>query len=185
RFGSGAWHGIDATRLLEAPLSPLCIPELARELRTPADLARQTLLRSYRADEWAQWFLAAGVTGDMPLPRSIMFDSSLAMMEAAMQGAGIALAPPLMFSRQLLSETIVQPFETTVTMGSYWLTRLQSRAGTEAMSAFRGWLTDAATNLAQTRTNKKPGSSILGYPSYMNKILEILDNDDADVIGDE
>lgn len=25
RFGSGAWHGIDATRLLEAPLSPLCI----------------------------------------------------------------------------------------------------------------------------------------------------------------
>lgn len=51
-----------------------------------------------------------------------------------------------MFSRQLLSETIVQPFETTVTMGSYWLTRLQSRAETEAMSAFRGWLTDAATN---------------------------------------
>lgn len=145
RFGSGAWHGIDATRLLEAPLSPLCIPDLAGELRTPADLARHTLLRSYRADEWAQWFLAAGVTGDMPLPRSIMFDSSLAMMEAAMQGAGIALAPPLMFSRQLLSETIVQPFETTVTMGSYWLTRLQSRAETEAMSAFRGWLTDAAS----------------------------------------
>lgn len=82
----------------------------------------------------------------MPLPRSIMFDSSLAMMEAAMQGAGIALAPPLMFARQLLSETIIQPFETTVTMGSYWLTRLQSRTETQAMAAFREWLTDAANN---------------------------------------
>ncbi|CAN7577697.1 LysR family transcriptional regulator [Rhizobium sp. LjRoot258] len=144
RFGSGAWHGVEAVRLLEAPLSALCVPEIATELSSPADLLKQTLLRSYRTDEWSQWFAAAGLETNLPLLRSIVFDSSLAMMEAALQGAGVALAPPLMFSRHLLAETIRQPFEITVTMGCYWLTRLQSRPETPAMSAFRLWLSDVA-----------------------------------------
>jgi LysR family transcriptional regulator of beta-lactamase len=29
---------------------------LAQQLREPADLARQTLLRSYRTQEWEGWF---------------------------------------------------------------------------------------------------------------------------------
>ncbi|MEK1894430.1 MAG: LysR family transcriptional regulator [Rhizobium sp.] len=144
RFGSGAWHGVEAVRLLEAPLSALCVPEIATQLSSPADLLKQTLLRSYRADEWSQWFAAAGLEANLPLLRSIVFDSSLAMMEAALQGAGVALAPPLMFSRPLLAETIRQPFEITVTMGSYWLTRWQSRPETPAMSAFRLWVSEVA-----------------------------------------
>ncbi len=144
RFGTGAWHGVDALRILEAPLSPLCIPEIAEQLKAPADLIKHTLLRSYRADEWPQWFTAAGVSARMLLPKDIVFDSSLAMMEAALQGTGVALAPPLMFSRHLRAEIIRQPFDTTVTMGSYWLTRLQSRSETPAMTAFRDWLVEAA-----------------------------------------
>ena len=35
RFGAGAWHGIEAVRLIEAPLSVLCVPEIARQLQTP------------------------------------------------------------------------------------------------------------------------------------------------------
>lgn len=146
RFGTGAWHGIDALRLLEAPLSVLCVPGIAEQLKTPADLFRHTLLRSYRADEWQQWFSAAGVATNMPLPKSIVFDSSLAMMEAALQGAGVALAPPLMVSRHLRAETIRQPFDVTVTTGSYWLTRLQSRAESAAMVAFRDWLLEEAVS---------------------------------------
>ncbi|MBW9113344.1 LysR family transcriptional regulator [Rhizobium cauense] len=144
RFGSGAWHGIEALRLLEAPLSPLCVPDIATQLNVPADLLKQTLLRSYRADEWSQWFAAAGLEANLLPLKSIIFDSSLAMMEAALQGVGVALAPPLMFSRHLLAEGIRQPFDITVTMGSYWLTRLQSRPETPAMSAFRQWLCEAA-----------------------------------------
>lgn len=144
RFGSGAWHGIEALRLLEAPLSALCVPEIATQLNSPADLLKQTLLRSYRADEWSQWFAAAGMEANLPPLKNIVFDSSLAMMEAALQGAGVALAPPLMFSRHLLAEAIRQPFDIMVTMGSYWLTRLQSRPETPAMSAFRVWLCEAS-----------------------------------------
>jgi len=143
RFGAGAWHGIDALRLIEAPLSVLCVPELARQLSEPQDLLKQTLLRSYRTDEWPEWFLACGLPPNTAPTRNIVFDSSLAMMEAALQGAGIALAPPLMFSRQLAAGAIEQPFAIGITTGSYWLTRLQSRPETAAMTAFKEWLLQA------------------------------------------
>jgi LysR family transcriptional regulator of beta-lactamase len=144
RFGAGAWHGIEALRLIEAPLSVLCVPELARQLNSPEDLLKQTLLRSYRTDEWPEWFLACGLPPNTAPTRNIVFDSSLAMMEAALQGAGIALAPPLMFSRQLAAGAIEQPFAIGITTGSYWLTRLQSRPETAAMAAFKEWLLQAS-----------------------------------------
>lgn len=143
RFGTGAWHGIEALELLQAPLSVLCIPQIAHQLHSPADLLGQTLLRSYRTDEWPQWFQEAGLGGGSPLPQSIVFDSSLGMLEAALQGLGVALAPPLMFERQLASGAVVQPFDIGIVTGSYWLTRLQSRAQTPAMSAFKAWLPEA------------------------------------------
>ena len=144
RFGAGAWHGIEALRLIDAPLSVLCVPELARQLRSPEDLLKQTLLRSYRTDEWPEWFLACGLPANASPAKSIIFDSSLAMMEAALQGTGIALAPPLMFSRQLAAGAIEQPFAIGITTSRYWLTRLQSRTETAAMSAFKDWLLQSA-----------------------------------------
>lgn len=144
RFGAGAWHGTDACPLLEAPLTVLCVPQIAEQLHSPADVLKHTLLRSYRVDEWSLWFQAAGLPFDTRVPRSIVFDSSLAMMEAALQGSGVALAPALMFSRQLESDVFRQPFQVGITTGSYWLTRLQSRNETSAMLAFKGWLQTSA-----------------------------------------
>lgn len=140
RFGNGAWHDTEAEALFEAPLSVLCIPEIARQLRSPEDLVRQNLLRSYRTDEWPSWFDAAHMAP--PPIRGPVFDSSVIMMEAAMHGAGVALAPPLMFSRHLAAGWIEQPFPVYVSKGCYWLTRLKSRTVTTSMQAFRTWLTE-------------------------------------------
>lgn len=146
RFGDGAWHGTEADALVEAPLSPVCAPPVARRLREPADLARETLLRSYRADEWARWFGAAGV--QPPLLRGPVFDSSLTMAAAAMQGAGVALLPVSMIADELRHERLVQPFGTQVSTGRYWLTRLKSRPETGAMRQFRTWLLQSAAAAA-------------------------------------
>ncbi len=142
RFGTGAWHGTDAVRLFEAPLSVLAVPAVARDLKEPADLLCLTLLRSYRRDEWTRWFEAAGLPRTPPPQNAVVFDTSLAMMEAVLQGVGVGLAPPLMFSRLLASRAVVQPFAASVALGSYWLTRLQSRSVTPAMSTFAGWLAE-------------------------------------------
>ena len=143
RFGDGAWHGTDAIHLMDAPLSPVCTPQIAAKLRRPADLAQQELLRSYRVDEWLLWFKAAGV--EPPALRGWMFDSSRALVEAAAQGAGVALVPVAMFAREIAERRVVQPFEIVVPAGSYWLTHLKSRTPTPAMSAFRTWLTGEMT----------------------------------------
>ncbi|MBY6263014.1 LysR family transcriptional regulator [Azospirillum sp. 412522] len=141
RFGDGAWHGTEAVPLFEAPLSVLCAPEIARRLREPADVGHETLLRSYRSDEWPGWFAAAGIEpAAMPPVKGPVFDSSSLMVEAAIQGAGVALAPVAMFRRPLAVGLIEQPFAVTVRKGAYWLTSLKSRPETPTMRAFRDWL---------------------------------------------
>lgn len=142
RFGDGTWQGLQSEHLLAAPLAVLCTPGIAARIARPQDLAHETLLRSYRPDDWPGWFAAAGVA--CPAIRGPVFDSSRLMVEAAMQGAGVALAPASMFERELGEGRLVRPLATEVMTGSYWLTRLRSRATGPAMEAFRTWL------LAQT-----------------------------------
>ncbi|MET4633690.1 LysR family transcriptional regulator [Kaistia defluvii] len=148
RFGDGAWHSTEAERLFAAPLSVLCIPEIAERLAQPQDLHGETLLRSYRADEWPSWFAAAGIAA--PTVKGPIFDSSRTMVEAAILGAGVALAPPLMFQRQLAAGAIQQPFEIFVTHGCYWLTWLKSSAPTPAMRAFQAWILAASLPYSDT-----------------------------------
>jgi len=142
RFGNGAWHGVHAEPILQAPLSPLCSPIIADRLTEPSALSRETLLRSYRADEWPLWFELAGAP--CPSLHGPVFDTSLAMVAAAQAGHGVALAPPLMFADDLIAGRLVQPFPTEILTGGYWLTRLMSRKDTPAMTAFRLWLAEAA-----------------------------------------
>jgi len=138
RFGDGAWTGIEAERIASAPLTPLCARSVAETLHEPADLARVPLLRSYRAQDWPAWFAAAGVSG--LAARGPLFDSSLIMVQAAILGEGVALAPVSMFRREVESGQLVQPFAVTADVGAYWLTRLKSKAPTAAMLSFRDWL---------------------------------------------
>ncbi|MGW9231183.1 LysR substrate-binding domain-containing protein [Pseudorhizobium sp. NPDC055634] len=148
RFGNGAWHDTHAESLFEAPLSALCVPAIAARLKSPEDVKRETLLRSYRADEWPGWFDAAGTPA--PPISGPVFDSSVLMVETALQGAGVALAPPLMFSRHLSSGALEQPFPVYVSKGSYWLTRLKSRDPTPAMKAFSDWMAGMAAEMRVT-----------------------------------
>lgn len=142
RFGDGAWHGTDSTLLFEAPLTPLCSPEIAARLREPADLAAETLLRSYRVGEWAAWLEAAGAP--VPPLTGPVFDSAAMMIEAALAGHGVALGPARMFERELADGRAARPFPLEIAMGGYWLTSLKSRKPTPAMTAFRSWMLSAA-----------------------------------------
>ena len=91
RFGDGNWHGTEALRLFSAPLVPVCAPSIASRIHVPRDLMHTTLLRSYRVDEWSTWFQAVELK--VPLLTGHVFDSSLALADAAAQGAGVALLP--------------------------------------------------------------------------------------------
>lgn len=138
RFGDGAWHGLEADPVCAAPLSPLCSPVVAVSLREPSDLLRTPLLRSYRPQDWPAWFQVAGV--ETSAIRGPLFDSSLIMAQAAIQGAGVALVPHDLFQHEIDAGRLVRPFAIEVNTDRYWLTRLKSRPPNHAMRAFRMWL---------------------------------------------
>lgn len=138
RFGSGQWTGLESEHLMSAPLSPLCSPEIAARLHAPEDLSGETLLRSYRRDEWAQWFQATGRT--CPGLTGLVLDSSIALAELAADGAGVALLPVSMFRRQVDAGRLVQPYREMVSTGSYYLTRPMGKLAPSSMPAFEEWL---------------------------------------------
>ena len=149
RFGDGAWHGTDATKLFDGLFTPMCAPALAKILNSPIDLHYQTLLRSYRPGEWAQWFDAAKCKA--PRISGPTFDSSVGLAHAAAQGAGVALLPGILFADDLSRKRLVRPFDVQVFLGSYWLTSLKSRRVSQAMQTFSDWLTKESRDTARRR----------------------------------
>ena len=109
RFGDGAWHGVQADEVLRAPLTPLCTPGLAARLDSPRTwpacrCCAPTGARNGRTGSLPPASRRRAVTGPV-------FDSLSLMVQAAVQGAGVALAPPSMFGRELHARQLVQPFE--------------------------------------------------------------------------
>lgn len=144
QFGGGAWHGMSAEPIMEAPLLPMCAPSMTSTLKTPRDLALQQLIRSYRADEWPSWFALAGL--EPPKLRGPVFDSSLAIAHAVAGGTGVGLLPAPMFHRELSEERLVVLFDISISSGSYWLLRNQSKPETQGSLALRNWITRTATS---------------------------------------
>lgn len=142
RYGDGRWPGVTARPLMQTPLTPLCAPAVALRLETPAALARQVLLRSYRTDEWPIWFREADAPA--PNPDGPVFDSSIAMAEIAASGLGIALLPHRMFKTQLADGRLARPFDIEITTGRYWITRLSTKDASSATRVFEAWLTEVA-----------------------------------------
>lgn len=138
RFGAGRWSGMEAVPLMEAPLTPLCAPRLAENLKKPADLHGHFLLRSYRADEWPSWFEKAGVV--CPNLCGPIFDSSIAMADIAETGGGVALLSPAMFGDRLEAGRLAAPFPARIETGRYWLTHAAHKPPTPAMLSFQEWL---------------------------------------------
>ncbi|MFD1910760.1 LysR family transcriptional regulator [Halodurantibacterium flavum] len=146
RFGTGGWTGHDTIPLMEAPLSPLCAPEMASRLESPADLGRTVLLRSYRSAEWPGWFAVTGTP--CPPVAGPVFDSSVALAELAASGAGAALLPVAMFEGHIRQGRLTQPFDATVSAGKYYLGWPSDRPAKGAMTTFAQWLSEQLPDLA-------------------------------------
>lgn len=140
KFGSGHWPGLETTQLMTTFFSPLCAPNLAADLKRPADLMGQVLFRSYMADEWSRWFKLSGLSA--PENDGPVLDSSIAMGNLAASGQGVALLPVRMFESQLAAGLLTRPFDQEVVLGGYWYACLNSKEETTASRLFRNWLLD-------------------------------------------
>jgi len=108
RYGPGGWPGLKSERLMEEEIFPVASPAYrrGRRLRDPRDLARCTLLR-HDWQPWEPWCQAAGLDLVEPThgPR---FDDTEALLDAAVAGAGVALARRSLVAPDLAAGRLVR-----------------------------------------------------------------------------
>jgi LysR family glycine cleavage system transcriptional activator len=134
--------GVVARKLLDVRGVPVCAPKLLPSLKTPADLARHTLIHiTARPDAWDAWLKAAGVAG-MKAKRDLSFDTVPAALDAAARGHGVALGMhPLIWEAPIAKELAV-PFAPKMDGGSsYYVVHRKADGGRPEVKAFVDWIT--------------------------------------------
>jgi len=113
RYGKGKYPGLYSERLLADDIFTVCSPALMKgrkALRKPRDLRHHVLLHDDRYGDWQTWLLAAGVKGIDATRGPIIIDSGM-LIEAAVEGHGIALARGVLAANELSEGRLVRPFE--------------------------------------------------------------------------
>jgi LysR family glycine cleavage system transcriptional activator len=113
RWGGGAWPGVEAVYLMRAGIMPVCSPALCEgppALNLPDDLRHHTLLHERDYTEWAQWLAVAGAR-QVEARRGPIIDNSSVVLQAAIDGQGVALTSEAIVRAELDAGRLVKPFD--------------------------------------------------------------------------
>ena len=142
--GRGGWLGVEAVALMADVLSPVCSPQLAAQIRSPADLLTLPLLHCDPLDGWPRWLHAAGVE-NKEARRGQTFDTLDLALAAATRGQGVAIGDLNLVRESLRDGILVAPFTQTIDQGlSYYLVYPPDRAEQPKIRILRQWLTESA-----------------------------------------
>ena len=143
RYGRGEWAGMRTDRLMTEDFFPVCSPALLHgdpPLNEPQDLRRHTLLHDDNRTDWTVWFLAAGIEGGDPTRGPGFTDSSL-VLQAAVEGQGVALGRSALAANDLAAGRLVKPFGMSLPATfAYYLVCPEATAERPKIAAFRDWL---------------------------------------------
>ena len=146
-LGAGHYAGHRADRLFPVRIAVVASPALGSGLKTPADLAGQTLLHDDALDivaggsAWRKWLEAAGVDDKVDAERGPRFSTNMLSLEAASQKLGVALALRPLVDADIASERLCAPFDVEVKpQSAYYLVCPEVIADRPAVAAFRKWL---------------------------------------------
>lgn len=154
RYGAGKWPGLMAEKLMEEDIYPVCSPELYQQgrLREPRDLAKETLIHdlSISGDvdfpSWDAWLKKAGVA-EVATTRGMRINNSATVLQAAIEGHGVALARSVMAHDDVAAGRLVRLFpkvEFTSAL-AYYVVYKPERSNLPRLAAFRDWLISEAS----------------------------------------
>jgi len=139
RFGQGGWPNLEAEKFMDDERFPVASPRLNRGKlpARPAELAKFRLL-STDDEPWTPWFRAAGV--NLPEPKGTMFNDAAMMVQAAVDGRGIAFARRSIAEGDLVAGNLVRLFDIAVkATESYYLVWPKGKPAAKVL-AFRDWI---------------------------------------------
>ncbi len=155
RYGLGHWPGLRADLMRTEELFPVCSPALLEgphPLRTPDDLRHHTLLHdeSWKVvfidayPEWSTWLEAAGVRDIEPTHGPGLSPSSM-VIQAAIDGQGVALGRSVLVEADLADGRLVKPFALTLPVDyAYYVVSPETAAERPKVAAFREWIMEEA-----------------------------------------
>jgi LysR family glycine cleavage system transcriptional activator len=89
---------------------------------------------------WSAWFDAAGVSGPEAMHGPILNRASM-LIDAAVDGQGVALARTALAAWDLIQRRLVRPFAVALPLSkSYWIVCPKANASLPKLVAFRAWL---------------------------------------------
>lgn len=157
RYGHGEWAGLKAERLMEEEVFPVCSPALHTVLSAsqPSDLVRHTLIHdlSVAPDAgfatWASWLDAAGSKPAPSPQRGLKINNSAAVLQAAIDGQGVALARGILARDDLAAGRLIRLFPEIALRSplAYYVVYREECTALPRLQAFRTWLFEEAAGL--------------------------------------
>ena len=152
RYGAGKWPGLTAVHLMDEVMYPVCAPDFAylkKGRLTPKALERCTLIhdlsmandRDYPT--WRMWLDASGFT-QVNSDHGLRINNSASVLQAAIDGQGLALARSVMVKDDLAAGRLIRPFadkgvDCPLTQAYYIVYRPEC-SDLLKVQAFRNWL---------------------------------------------
>jgi len=176
RNATGPFPGLWARKFLAIETLPVVAPRLIERhgpLDTPADLVRfpiihdDSLGRMFGLPTWIDWLKAAGVE-NLDLGRGLYFSSADHAIEAALEGAGVLLAPKALALDDVRLGRLVMPFALTITSDrAFHVVCPQGHEIRPKVAAFCAWVLEEAARLGLActdggETSVKPAVSAEG-----------------------
>jgi LysR family glycine cleavage system transcriptional activator len=153
KYGDGHWSGLKATHLFDVKSFPVCSPgylESAGPIETPHDLQDQTLLyldgSMHSLETWTWWLEKF----DEPRPetaRTLWFDNYANVIQAALDGQGVALGFTHIISDLLSQGLLVRPMDLTCSKGqAVYLVVPRGSMPTPSVQKFSDWIISEANS---------------------------------------
>ncbi len=142
RHGLGTYRGLKAERMFPDDMVPVCSPRLlqTKSLNQAADLAQHTLLHDSLAKDWGIYLDAMEVPS-INATSGPRFDSDTLVIQAAIEGHGVALARSSLVRREIERGNLVVPFDLRLpSKFAYYVVYPENRHLPPETSVFRDWL---------------------------------------------
>lgn len=141
RFGPGEWPGVNAVKLMNDWILPVCSPDYLQEIgpiESMEDLQRYHLLYD-EGSIWEAWYRGTGLdTESQRLPR---LNDGLSILLAAEHGQGIALSSWSIAARDIAAGRLVRPFKRLVpTDWCYYFVAPEAYFDMPKVAIFRDWM---------------------------------------------
>jgi LysR family glycine cleavage system transcriptional activator len=147
RFGMGGWPNVQAEKLLDEWLLPVCSPALLKKfgpVRGVDDLRRYPLLHS-GGEPWTAWLFDGRADDPSAGFRGALYEDSQAVVRLAIQGDGLALGRWCLVADDVAQGNLVLAGDRPVRFErSYWVVWPQRSQAVPGVRDFIAWLRQEA-----------------------------------------